>query len=82
MSKGNIRGEEAVLGPGSLGPAERGRRRWRRRSAGLLKLFRDGKGDDVAVEATVGMFWDEEKKEEEMERGREERGRLIDEIES
>jgi hypothetical protein len=82
MSKGGIRGEEAVLKPGSLGPAERGRRRWRRRSAGLLKLFRDGKGDDVAVEATVGMFWEEEREEEMREGGREERGRRIDEIES
>jgi hypothetical protein len=47
-----------------------------------LKLFRDGKGDDVAVEATVGMFWDEEREEEMREGGREERGGRIDEIES
>jgi hypothetical protein len=42
----------------------------------VLKLFRDGNGDDVAGEATVGMFWDEVEREEmrEEEEGRAEDG--------
>lgn len=53
--KGDDRLLEAVLEPGSLGPVERGRWRWRRRSA-LVKLFRNGDGG--FEEATVVMVWD------------------------